>query len=459
VTLLVLAAARFPRLPLSPEPVPRSRRFFHYIFILFLTSLVAAAGTTPIAAYHFQRLTFTGPAANILAVPLTGFVVLPLGLASLLGDAIWTPLGALLARPAEAAAEILLSLARFFAGFSWSSVAIPRPPPLLVASLLALGAALLFRPAGKGGRIAAAALAGLTIVTALWWGGRLVSPQMRVHFFDVGQGEATLVRLPGGGTILVDTGPAWEHADAGRYIVAPGLRKLGVSRVDILVLTHLHPDHSGGLLSILEEFPVGEIWTTACEGEECPSEVIDRLRRWEGEGGKLMLPVRGYARENGSGVEIKVLNPPAEPYRAGGVHQARNDNSLVLFLAWKGFRLLMTGDIGAAPVRDIAALIPPGEEGGVVKVPHHGGRQEGTPLLTAAFRPALAVISVGRNRYGHPNDRTSAVYAREGRLLRTDRDGGISIRSDGGSLEVRTWKELAGRRSWAERVRWLFEGS
>ncbi len=157
-------------------------------------------------------------------------------------------------------------------------------------------------------------------------------------------------------------------------------------------------------------------------------------------------------------MRIELLNPPIEPYRAGGVHQARNDNSIVFLLTWEGFRLLMTGDIGASPVRDIAALIPPGKEGGVVKVPHHGGRQEGTPLLVAAFRPKLAVISVGRNRYGHPNDRTVAVYGRGGRVLRTDRDGGISVRVDGGGLEVRTWKELAGGRTWAERIRWLFEG-
>ena len=461
VTLLVLAAARFPRLSFSPGPPPLSRRFLHYLLILFLTSLVAAVGTTPLAAYHFQRLTFTGPAANILAVPLTGFVVLPLGLASIAGEALWPPLGELIAWPAEMAAGILLSLARLFAGFSWSSVAIPRPPPLLVASLLALTAAILFRPErkeGKGRRIVVAALAALTIVTALWWGGCLVRPGVRVHFLDVGQGDATLVLLPAGGTILVDTGPSWEHGDAGRTIVAPALRKLGVSRIDTLVLTHLHPDHSGGLLSILEEFPVGEIWAVACEGEECPQSTMDRLRRWEGEGGDLRFPLRGDVREREGGVRIEVLNPAAEPYRAGGEHQARNDNSLVFLLTWKGFRLLMTGDIGAAPARDVAALIPSGKEGGVVKVPHHGGRQEGTPLLVANFRPALAVISVGRNRYGHPNDGTVAVYEREGRVVRTDLDGGITVRSDGSSLEVRTWKELSGHRTWAERVRWLFEG-
>ncbi len=461
VTLLVLAAARFPRLPLLEDRPPLHRRFLHYLLILFLTSLVAAVGTTPPAAYHFQRLTFIGPAANILAVPLTGFVVLPLGLASILGEALWPPLGEFFAWPAEAAAGILLSLARFFAGFSWSSIAIPRPPPFLTASLLALMASLLFRPEGKEGkgrRIVAAALAGLTIAAALWWGVSLARPGVRVHFFAVGQGEATLVLLPVGGTILVDTGPAWEHGDAGRYVVAPALRKLGVSRIDTLVLTHLHPDHSGGLLSIMEEFPIGEIWTGACEGEDCPQESIDRLRRWEDEGGDLRFPVRGDVREREGGVRIEVLNPPVEPYRAGGVHQARNDNSLVFLLTWKGFRLLMTGDIGAAPVRDIAALIPPGKEGGVVKVPHHGGRQEGTPLLAAAFRPKLAVISVGRNRYGHPNDRTVAVYARAGRVLRTDRDGGVTVRVDGGGFEVRTWKELAGHRTWAERIRWLFEG-
>ena len=95
--------------------------------------------------------------------------------------------------------------------------------------------------------LAPVAFALLSVCLFGWWMHGRAPGELRASFLDVGQGEAALLELPGGGTFLVDSGPSWKHGDAGRFIVAPALRRLGRSRIDTMVITHLHPDHSGGL--------------------------------------------------------------------------------------------------------------------------------------------------------------------------------------------------------------------
>jgi competence protein ComEC len=135
-----------------------------------------------------------------------------------------------------------------------------------------------------------------------------------------------------------------------------------------------------------------------------------------------------------------------------------NDNSLVLLLHWREAALLMTGDAGAEPMREVARILPAPGKNTLLKVPHHGGRQGGTEEIVRACAPAFAVISVGRNSYGHPAPETVASLRSTARVLRTDREGAIFARARGEEFSVRTWREMAEGRSWTERFRWLFEG-
>ena len=164
---------------------------------------------------------------------------------------------------------------------------------------------------------------------------------------------------------------------------------------------------------------------------------------------------RGDHIDRSSGMRIDILNPPRPPYSGTG---SENDNSLVMLFSWSECRLLMTGDIGSGPALDIAGRLSAPGGPSVLKVPHHGGRQGGASALASAFRPRWSVISVGRNRYGHPSPAVIESYASEGTVLRTDRDGGIIARCSGDGAEIRTWKGLSLNRSMMERFRWFFRG-
>jgi competence protein ComEC len=455
VTALVLAAPRLSGKSRGDPPPHRAARLVRYCAGVFLASLVASAATLPLVAFHFQRIPLVGPAVNVAAVPLTGFVVLPLGWAALAAQALCPVAADLAADAASWACRGLILLAHAAAGPSWISVAVPRPPPLLVAALLGP----LLAGSLKGVlRAALCALAALVLLSSLWWAGSLRRTEIRMSFFDVGQGEAALLQLPGGEGVLVDTGPAWEHGDAGRSVVVPALRKLGVTSLDALVISHFHPDHCGGLLSVMSEIPVKELWVAPLEEVGLPPGLAAALHRWEQEGGKLRTFTRGDTWRGREGVRIDFLNPPKPPYGGGDFHQSMNDNSLVFLLSWEKIRLLMTGDAGTSPILDVSRLLPEARGLSVLKIPHHGGRQAGTADLARSYVPRYAVISVGRNSYGHPDPEVVEVYGATADVLRTDREGGVFLSGGGSSLKARTWRQLTEDRTWSERARWLLAG-
>jgi competence protein ComEC len=327
-----------------------------------------------------------------------------------------------------------------------------------VAALLGLlGLFLAGSPRGVL-RGAICALAAVALFSSIWWAGGRGRREIRMSFFDVGQGEAALLQLPGGEEVLVDTGPAWEHGDAGRSVVVPALRKLGVTSLDVLVISHFHPDHCGGLLSVMREMPVKELWVAPLDEVDLPPELAAALHRWEQEGGALRTFTRGDTWRGSEGVRIDFLNPPRLPYGGRDFHQSLNDNSLVFLLRWEKIRLLMTGDAGTAPMLDGIKLLPEAQGLTVLKVPHHGGRQAGTAELARSYVPRYAVISVGRNGYGHPDPEVVKIYGDTASVLRTDSEGGIFFSGGGSSLEARTWRQLTRERTWGERARWLLAG-
>jgi competence protein ComEC len=458
VTSLAVAAPRISRAPPPDAPPSPAARLASYARGVFLASLVASAGTLPLVAFHFQRIPLAGPAANVIAVPLTGFAALPLGWSAVFAHVLWPAAGELLFRLASPASNALIRIAGMTASLPWSSVAVPRPPPLLTLLLLVLTLTLL-APAKRGRRRAITASLALAIVIALAWrGAREGEKGLEAAFLDVGQGEAALVRFPGGERFLIDTGPSWEGGDAGRRVVVPALRKMGVTSIDVLAISHFHPDHCGGLVSVLQEMRVGELWTSPFREEDIPGELSDAIRRWQEGGGRLRLLARGDSWEGGESARIDVLSPPGRDEGRRGRGHSVNDNSLVLLLRWKEAALLLTGDAGAEPMREVARTLPVSGANTLLKVPHHGGRQGGTEEIVLACAPGFAVISVGRNSYGHPAPETVASLQSTAKVLRTDREGAIFVRSRGEEISVRTWREMSEKRSWAERFRWLFEG-
>lgn len=257
----------------------------------------------------------------------------------------------------------------------------------------------------------------LLLLAAVSLAGPLV-----IDVLDVGQGDAILLRAAGK-AVLVDGGPS----DAGTLAQ---LRRLGVERLDLVVATHPHADHVGGLTEVVRALPVGLF---VDNGQPHSTRTYARLMEAvEARRIRYRTARRGLRFRMGDEVTLTVLAPPRPPLR--GTRSDLNANSVVLWVDHGDVDLLLLGD-AEAPTEAILDL--PGEVD-VLKVAHHGSAWSSTTALLARARPRYAIVSAGRdNPYGHPAAEALQRLRQAGAMVyRTDRSGHLRVISDGRDVEV-----------------------
>jgi competence protein ComEC len=277
----------------------------------------------------------------------------------------------------------------------------------------------------------------LAIGSAVAWLLALRSPsRLTITFLDVGQGDAVVIETPQGHTLVVDTGPMRSGDDAGRRAVVPFLRSRGVNRVDALLLTHEDNDHAGGARTVIERLGVAQaLGPAGVEHHRTLSAILSAP--------KYHVPYRDLASGDvlrmDDGVEVDVLRPRrASPDTQW---ESENDTCLVMRVRYGAFAMLLTGDIGARGEEDLLAARA-NVNACVLKLGHHGSGASSTEAFLKAVRPRLAIVSVGRrNVYGHPHPAVLARLAALGvTVLRTDRQGTVTVETDGRTVTYRTMR-------------------
>ena len=230
-----------------------------------------------------------------------------------------------------------------------------------------------------------------------------------IIFFDVGQGDAVLIRSPEGRVALIDAGPSVE--------VLAKLRSLGVEAIDIAIATHPHADHIGGMADVIKVLPVRYYMDN---GVPQTTGTYDRLLRALQASMIVYLQPVARSIELGS-VTLRILPPPTQQ------ESNLNDYSIGVVVEYGGFRALLTGDSEQSELEHFLKLGVPHIT--VLKVPHHGSVNALSLDFITATRPEVAVISCGLgNQFGHPSAETVAAYRDAGvLLLRTDLDGDVRV--------------------------------
>jgi competence protein ComEC len=401
------------------------------------SSVGATLATAPVTAWSLGTVAPVGIVLNFAAIPIAAAAV-PGVLVSLLLE----PLVAPLARPFAAGAGLMLHLLELVARLG---AAIPGGHQLLEP-----------RTVGGTGPWLAALVAGLWItasrntlreavrrggwvVVAVSWVGLVRGPlamagdggrSLTLHFLDVGQGDAAAIRTPAGRWILVDAGPAGEGADAGRRVVAPFLQRHGARSLTLAVVSHAHADHLGGLPSVMARLPTGLVIEP---GADVPDSRYTRFLDGLVADGVRWHPARLGERFELDGVRATVLHP--RPGWAGWGEDV-NEDSLVLLVEYGDFQALFAGDAGF-PAE--AAMLDRLRRVDLLKVGHHGSRGSTGDDWLDALAPTVAVISLGRNDYGHPAPATLArLEAHHVAVHRTDREGTVTVVTDGRQMTVRS---------------------
>ncbi|KYH43915.1 ComEC/Rec2 family competence protein [Branchiibius sp. NY16-3462-2] len=412
-------------------------------------ALVADAVAIPIAAQAVcgpvivllqSSVSVVGVPANLLAAPFVAPATLA-GVATVLSAPLGQAAAWLPAHAAALPALVIAWIAHSFARVPGASL--PWPSGVLGAALLAVltlvallsGPWVIERCRRHPGAPAAAGVIVLALIVPVP-GLNPVPPQWVYVACDVGQGDGGVINLGAGRAVVVDTGPDPDAMDG-------CLQRLGITRIETVVLTHFHADHVDGLSGALRGRTVREIVTTPVDAaggsgsEEEPSRE-PQVRAVAAAAGVPIRTVRtGDALTWAPDVVGRVLWP-ARTIEAGSV---QNNASVTLDLRAHGLRLLMTGDLEREA--DTAVLAELRAEGqpqfDVLKVAHHGSKNQ-LPALIDAARPSVSVISVGvDNDYGHPAPATLDLLRSVGSaVFRTDLGGDVIVSGTAGAVQVRT---------------------
>jgi beta-lactamase superfamily II metal-dependent hydrolase len=249
--------------------------------------------------------------------------------------------------------------------------------------------------------------------------------ELVVRVLDVGQGDAMLLTHPEV-TVLIDTG-RFDRSD-----LVPLLRDLGVSRIDLLVVSHPHADHIGQFDRVMAAFDVDEVWWS---GATTTTRTFERaVAALEASDARYEEPRAGQTTTIGP-LGIEILHPAA-----GDSLRDLNDSSLALRITYGAFRLVTTGDVERAGEARMLARFPDLLAADVLRLGHHGSSTSNTPGLIAAVAPSVAIFSAGvDNRYGHPHDEVVARVVSAGiALYGTATNGTVTVVTDGTTFDVRT---------------------
>jgi len=433
------------------RPARLGRRITADLTLFIAVSAAATLGTLPFIVYYFNRVSNITLVANLLLVPILGFVVLPLSMVLILVAPLSDTLSAPLIDVTAWLTRLCLDLNDWLAALPGASSIITTPTVAELAAyyVLLITAALLLGLPGRAtaevplfrtrrNALAVMALALIFLAGDAAWLNRKLENRdaLRVTFLDVGHASCALVEFPGGKRMLVDGGGSYnDRFDVGRYVVAPFLWHERIGTIDTVVLTHPHPDHANGLPYILDNFEVKEVWTNGDETlVDWGTPLVEKMKQI---GIVPRLLTSKTAPIEVGGVQIAVLNPGKGPVPGEALSDREiNERALVLQFRWGDTAFLLPSDIGE-PTESTLASRHKDLKSGVLLAPHHGSPWSGTQHFLQNVRPGTIIISTGR---GVRDDVLERYRQTGAAIYRTDIHGTVRVTTDGRRYEVVPFK-------------------
>ncbi len=423
------------------------------ILIFAGVTVSATLGTLPLIVFYFNRISTIVLLSNILVVPVLGIIAIPVCTLIIVAAMVSSVLAIFFIHVSSFLVWISVLMVDFLSSLPGSAFFISTPTLVeitLYYSLLITGVKLLdkkivqekkevvkkFEPRFYAMyRTIFIVLLFLLFADVLYVNTRdHLNKNMKVTAIDVGQGSSTLVQMPAGKVMLVDGGgfPAGSF-DVGKYVVAPFLWHERINKIDIVVLTHPHPDHLNGLLYIVSNFKVGEVWTNGDDSN------TDNYREFKKIIDKKRINHRAVSEVTETlklnGVAIDFLNPvrPDEHFfESPRQFEAENNRSVVMKITYGNVSFILPGDISEMSENRIVNKFR-NIRSQVLFIPHHGGSTSSSETFIERIHPEIAVVSCGiDNIYKFPHTEVLKRYSMIGtKIYRTDKNGAVAIVTDG----------------------------
>ncbi|MFO8113108.1 MAG: ComEC/Rec2 family competence protein [Desulfosalsimonadaceae bacterium] len=446
-------------MPVFPETVdePFRKRLLRIVTGFMWVSILAIIGTTPLLAYYFNQATLLGIIANLLLIPLIGFIVVPLGLTSALLYFLFKPAGLFGFSIAERLLQLSLFIVNRIADLPYGSFTTVTPSILelvcIYILLISVPLLLIIRKKGRNGKppytstgmhaqneenpilsyrrtiaaTAAIAVAVLTMDAAYWVHRRFFNSELTVTYLDVGQGNAAFIEIPGGETLLIDGGGFGDNAsfDVGAMIVAPFLWRNKVRSIDTVILSHPHSDHLNGLLYILDNFDIGKVISTHYPADSANySRFLERIQhRGIDHPAFSDIPDESIAE----GADVHIFYPPrAQPGDQAPANL--NNGSVVARLSFNGTSFLFPGDVESTAEAEIVKLAGERLRSTFMLSPHHGSSTSSSAKFLDAVDPEVIVVSARKDRFGFPSDDVLERYTQRGCIIyQTETHGAVKV--------------------------------
>lgn len=472
---------------------------FKPVLSFMLVSFFAIIGTAPLVMFYFNQIPILGILSNLIFVPIIGFMVVPLGLLSVL---VLLPIFPEAAAWGIKVCDIILNyslpLLYHISDLSFCSVKTVTPSMLEIICIYILLWCILnliTSPAPattkgnrykknkiilKQARVASGSnppshlikewrppishhyhilikwmsannhavkvvlLAVIVILIAdvsYWIERRWISEDLKITILDVGQSNSALLEMPYGHCVLIDGGGFTDNAifDVGKQIIAPFLWRNKIKTINTVILTHPDSDHLNGLIYILENFHVDRVLSnheaTSFQAYKQFTDIIFKK--------KIMHP--GFKtmpkKISINGVNLEILYPPKnfDERRSLDSWRNSNNNSMVIKVSFGDLSILFPGDIMSAAENELVALKNNNLRANILIAPHHGSKTSSTPGFLNAVDPEVVVVSSGRqNRFGFPSEKIMNRYKKHHiKTFRTDLNGAVTISSDGHNTTIK----------------------
>ena len=378
-----------------------------YFKKLFIMSLICFLASVPILSFYFYKINLLTIVFNMIFIPLVSYLIFPLGLITFF----LYPLDNIY----MFFINLLEGLSGFFQNINFLSFVIAKPNVFVILIYYII----LFLSIKRSRKLLIIYFMVLLININIKYFIRDVS----VTFLDVGQGDSSVIILPFGKTILIDTGGLYLSGyNISKNKTVPYLNSLGISKIDLLILTHGDYDHIGDAINLLNEIKVDEVLFNNDSFNDNENKIIKVLDKKNIKYSKNSWDLKKIE-------DLYFLNTK--------MYDNENDNSNVIYTELDGYKFIFMADAGIDKEKDI--LDKYNISGiDVLKIGHHGSKTSSSKYFINEIKPKYSIISVGENnRYGHPNNEVLKNLANS-KIYRTDLDGSIVFRIKNDKLKIET---------------------